>query len=121
MLKSFFIFIILAAVLSVCQAEDPYTWDFGQVKPGEVVTHDFIFKNETGKELKIKDTNTSCGCTVSAVEKKTLLPGESTKISVKFNSQGYSGAVQQFIYVNTDNLDNPVIRFIIKANVANNK
>jgi len=117
-LKSFFIFIILAVFLSICQAEDPYAWDFGQVKQGEIAAHDFIFKNETGEELKIKDTNTSCGCAVSAVEKKTLLPGESTKISVKFNSKGYSGAVQQFIYVNTDNLDNPVIRFIIKASVV---
>jgi uncharacterized cupredoxin-like copper-binding protein len=93
------------------------TFDFGKVKEGEVLKHEFILKNETSKILNIKDVNTSCGCTVSEVEKKNLSPGESTVIKVKFNTQGYSGLTQQYIYIHTDNLDNPVIRYIIKAEV----
>lgn len=96
---------------------DPYSWDFGQVKEGEVLAHDFILKNESKQVLNIKDTSTSCGCTVLAMKKKTLLPGEETAIEVKFNTKGYLGFVQQFVYVNTDSIDNPVIRFVIKANV----
>jgi len=46
------------------------------------------------------------------------LPGESTPVEIKFNSKGYSGDIQQFTYVNTDDIDNPVIRFIIKAHVV---
>lgn len=99
------------------KAVDEYTWDFGDVKKGDVLKHNFVFKNDTGKPLNIKDVNTSCGCTVSNVEKKALLAGESTNIEVKFNSAKYSGAVTQFIYLNTDNLDNPVVKYIIKANV----
>jgi hypothetical protein len=96
---------------------DPYAWDFGRVKEGEILQHDFIFKNESNNILNIKDVNTSCGCTVSSIKKKTLLPGESTFIEVKFNTKGYSGPTQQFIYVATDSLDNPILRFIIKAEV----
>ena len=97
------------------EKSDPYSWDFGQVKEGEVLKHNFVLKNESKKILNIKDVNTSCGCTVSKVEKKTLLPGESTLIEVEFNTKGYSGSTQQFVYVHTDNIDNPVIRYIIKA------
>jgi len=100
---------------------DPYSWDFGQAKEGEVLKHVFVLKNESEKTLTIKDVNTSCGCTASKVEKKILLPGESTEIEVQFNSKGYSGPVQQYIYVHTDSLDKPIIRFIIKAEVIKSK
>jgi len=99
------------------EAADPFTWDFGQVKEAEVLKHEFILKNDSTKPLNIKEVNTSCGCTVSEVKKKNLEPGESTLIEVKFDSTGYSGSVQQYIYVNTDSIENPVIRFTIKADV----
>jgi len=96
---------------------DPYSWDFGRVKEGVILEHSFVLKNESKVTLNIKDINTSCGCTVSKVQKKVLLPGEATLIEVNFNTKGYSAKVQQFINVHTDNLDNPILRFIIKAQV----
>jgi len=95
----------------------PCLWDFGQIKQGEIVAHDFTLNNDSEKVLNIKNTNTSCGCTVSEVSKKVLSPGESTKISVKFNSKKYNGPVQQFVYVNTDKELDPIIRLTIKADV----
>ncbi len=92
--------------------------DFGQVRQGRVSKHNFLLKNETAKILNIRDVNTSCGCTVSKIKKKKLLPGESTFIEVKLNTKGYSGEIQQFVYLHTDNLDNPILRFIIKAEVV---
>lgn len=97
---------------------DPYTWDFGDVKPEDILQHTFILTNEFNVVLNIKQVNTSCGCTASEVKKKQLQPGESTDIDVTFKAKGYKGAVQQYVYVNTDSLDNPVIRYIIKANVV---
>ncbi len=100
------------------QKPDPFTWDFGQVTQGEVAKHEFSLKNETSKVLNIKDVTTTCGCTGSEVKKKTLSPGEATVLEVKFNSKGYMGDVQRQIFVNTDNLDNPVLKFTIKAHVV---
>jgi len=97
--------------------DDPYLWDFGKIKAGEVAKHDFVFKNSGTKALTIKNVQTSCGCTGSKAEKNILTPGESTLIEVKFNSAKYSGPVQQFIYVNTDDVDNQIVRYIIKAEV----
>jgi hypothetical protein len=99
------------------ESADIYTWDFGAVEEGEVLTHAFILQNESAKTLTIKDVTTSCGCTASEVKKKILASRETTSIGVKFNSQGYSGPVKQFVYINTDDLDNPLIRYIIKADV----
>jgi hypothetical protein len=100
------------------EASDSNTWDFGLVKEGQVLKHDFIFKNDSGKTVTIKNIDTSCGCTSSEVKKKTLLPGESTLIEVKFDTKGYAGGTKQHIYVYTDNIDNQIIRYIIKANVV---
>jgi hypothetical protein len=101
-------------------SKDPtgFSWDFGVVKQGQVLQHDFIIKNESTRELNIKEVNTSCGCTVSKVKDKTLKPQESTVIEVKFNSKGYSGKVKQYVFVRTDSLDNPVLRYIISAEIV---
>jgi len=103
------------------QEADPYSWDFGRVKEGEALKHTFILKNESHKTMAINDVNTSCGCTASKVEKKILLPGQSATLEVQFNSKGYSGPVQQYVYVHTDSLDKPIIKFIIKADVIKTK
>jgi uncharacterized cupredoxin-like copper-binding protein len=99
-------------------SQDKYTWDFGYVRQGQILKHDFILKNDSNKPLVIKSVNTSCGCTASKAKKEKLSPGETTDIEVSFKSKGYSGEVTQYIYVYTDNLDNQIIRFIIKANVV---
>jgi hypothetical protein len=93
-------------------------WDFGQAQEGEVLKHTFVLKNRSDKTLNIGEVHTSCGCTVSKVGKNSLAPQEETSIEVAFKTKGYSGAVQQFIYVNTDDPQNSVIRFIIKAEVV---
>ena len=120
-----FLFFPLTGCFSQLQKDTPnkepvpdnFSWNFGKVKEGQRLEHDFLLKNETDKTLNIKDINTSCGGTASNIEKKTILPQESVKIEVQFNSKGYLGPVKQFVYVNTDNLDNPVVRFIIEAQV----
>jgi len=96
---------------------DPNEWDSGKIKQGEILKHDFIFKNETKGVLNITGVNTSCGCTASQSDKKSLKPGEAATISVSFNSHGYLGEVKQFIYVNTDSAVMPIVKFTIKARV----
>jgi hypothetical protein len=98
--------------------EDPRAWDFGSARAGEVLEHEFVLTNNSGQDLVIKDTTTSCGCTASGIKKKHLKPGESTTVSVKFDTKGYSGDSKQFVYVNTDNIDEPVIRFTVRAHIS---
>ena len=117
--KGVILFLLGFFILQFAYAENekvnPHEWDFGQVKQGAILKHDFVLKNETNNVLGINNVHTSCGCTVSQSEKKSLLPQESTTIKVTFNSHGYLGSVTQFVYVHTDNTDLAIIKFTIKA------
>lgn len=110
-------FFIVQFACAEKEVVDPNAWDFGKAKTGEVLKHNFLFKNETKGVLNITGINTSCGCTASQADKRSLKPGESAAINVSFNSREYLGPVQQFVYVNTDNADLGAVRFIIKAEV----
>jgi len=99
----------------VKEVPDPYVWDFGSINKDEIVKHDFEIKNNLDKILTIKDISTSCGCTASSAKKKNLAPGESTQITVEFNSKGYQGQTAQFVYVNTNDPANPILKYTIKV------
>ncbi len=79
-------------------------FNFGKVKAGEQVMHEYTFKN-TGKEpLVISNAKGSCGCTVPEWPKEPIAPGGSGKIKVAFDSKGKSGpqTKQVTITANTD-------------------
>jgi hypothetical protein len=66
-------------------------FNFGTIKQGDIVTHEFKFKN-TGKEpLVISEAHGSCGCTVPEYPKEPIKPNGSGVIKVTFNSAGKMG------------------------------
>lgn len=99
-------------------AQEEDTWDFGSVKEGEVLQYEFSIDNKSAsRSLKILAVNTSCGCTASQAKSNILAPGESTTLSVRFETKGYAGPVKQYVYVHTDDPEENIRRFTIKANV----
>ncbi len=99
-------------------AENALTWNFGTVKEGSLAMHDFEFRNDGATTLTIKDVFASCGCTTPKAAKKVLAPGESTTISVTFDSRGFSGPVEKFVYISTDRAAGDVTKLTIKASVT---
>jgi hypothetical protein len=97
------------------ERDNSFEWDFGTEPAGKKMRHDFVFRNTSGKLINIQDVTSSCGCAVSEVKNKTVPPGGETIISVEFDSTGYSGHIQQFVYVSTDDADNPILRYTIKV------
>jgi len=73
-------------------------WDFGKVRQGEIVSHEFIFRNEGTAPLRIGRVTTSCGCTAALVTEKEIPPGKEGRLKVTFDSHGYSGKVIKYIY-----------------------
>ncbi len=63
------------------------TYDFGKVKSGTKITHEYKFKNNGKRDLIIRNTRASCGCT-AVQTKKIIKPGESSSIKVVFNTTG---------------------------------
>ena len=106
-------------VLNPKEEDTLYLWDFGEVSAAAVLKHTFILRNNSPfKALNIKDITVSCGCLLAQVEKKIISSGGAVELQVKFDPKGYSGTVQQFVYVSTDNPDNPILKFTIKAKVV---
>lgn len=61
-------------------------FNFGTINEGEIVDHNFKFTNTGNAPLIINRASASCGCTVPSPPKDPILPGQSSEIHVRFNS-----------------------------------
>lgn len=95
-------------------------YDFGTINEGEIVKTDFVFTNTGKSPLNIRETQANCGCTVSNPEKETLAPGESSKITVTFNSKGRRGRQQKMVTIFSNDPKAPTQRITIKGRVSSN-
>jgi len=64
------------------------THEFGTVLEGTQVDHIFKFTNTGKVPLLISEAKATCGCTVPEYPKEAIAPGESSQVSVKFNTAG---------------------------------
>lgn len=64
------------------------SYDFGEVKEGEIVVKTFKFANEGKVPLLISDARSTCGCTVPNWPKNPIEPGGSGAIKVEFKTEG---------------------------------
>ena len=78
------------------------TFNFGTIKQGEVIEHDFTFKNDGKETLEIRKVRTTCGCTASSPSSKSIAPGGEEKFHVTFNSRAKKGKQLQTITVITN-------------------
>lgn len=83
--------------------EDRY--NFGNIKKGDKVTHNFEFTNTGKTPLIIKDAQGTCGCTIPTYSKEPILPGKSGVIEVNFDSSNFEGVKNKSVklVVNTVN------------------
>ena len=73
--------------------------DFGKVKQGDVLSHEFLFKNEGNATLVIERVETTCGCTAALVSDQKVPPGKEGRIKTTFDTRGYGGRMTRYIYV----------------------
>lgn len=123
-MRKLFILLIVCSSISVAQLLNPKLvlqqneYDFGDIIKGEKVTHVFVLSNSGGGLLKISSVRPSCGCTAAMPEKNELGPGESTNLTVTFNSSGRNGKQKKLIRIETNDPDNPQQIITIKGNVV---
>lgn len=78
------------------------SYDFGEVKEGEKVEHEFTFTNTGNEPLIISKVHASCGCTTPEYSKNPIAPGEVGKVKVVFNSDGQMGKQHKVITVTSN-------------------
>jgi Protein of unknown function (DUF1573) len=75
------------------------TYDFGQIKQGEKVKHEFYFTNTGPNLLVIENVKPTCGCTAVDWTKDPVPPGGRGRIEAQFNSAGKMGAQLKHVTV----------------------
>ena len=83
------------------------SYDFGEIKQGDVVSHVFEFKNNGTAPLILSDVKTTCGCTAPEWTKEPVLPGKKGSVKVTFNSSGKTGRTNKTIQVFSNATNSP--------------
>jgi hypothetical protein len=81
-------------------------YNFGKIKQGTPVTHDFQFTNLSGDLVIIETATASCGCTTPKWPQAPVAKGGSEKITAGFNA-ATAGPFSKEIYVRVKGADVP--------------
>lgn len=84
-------------------------FNFGSIKQGESVTHEFTFVNNGKEDLIITNAQGSCGCTVPLYPKEPVAKGGKGTIKVTFNSAGKMGLQDKTVTITSNAKNSPVI------------
>lgn len=107
------LFIVLLAVSIIAQPKIEFSeenYDFGNINQGDVVSHEYVIKNEGTENLILENIKATCGCTAAQPDKRELNPGESTKLKVTFDSAGRKGIQKKYVYVFSNDTERPQVR-----------
>jgi hypothetical protein len=84
-------------------------FNFGTIKQGEAVTHEFEFTNTGSEPVIITSAAGSCGCTVPVWPKEPIAKGQKSTIKVTFNSAGKMGMQDKTVTINSNAKQNPFV------------
>ncbi len=115
-----FLLIIVLAFSLTCKAQTATTetapvitfvktvHDYGTIKKGSDGSYDFVFTN-TGKEpLMLSKPRSNCGCTVPDWPKEPIMPGQSNKIKVTYNT-ALVGPINKQVTIISNAINSPVV------------
>ena len=91
-------------------------FDFGKIKQGTPVTHEFKFTNSGKVPMIITNVAASCGCTTPDWSKEPIAPGQKGFIKATYNAASV-GAFNKAVTV-TANIPNGTVQLFIKGEVA---
>jgi len=94
-------------------------FDFGKIKQGAPVTHDFEFKNVSKQPVVIESATASCGCTTPSWPKTPITKNKTNKITAGFNAAA-AGPFDKTIYVKVSGVEQP-LELKIKGEVLNSE
>ena len=110
----------LAAVLvsttlfaqAAVKKEDPIkfketSYNFGKIKQGTPVTHEFVFENVSDKPVIIESATASCGCTTPVKPEPPIAQGKSDKIVAGFNAAA-AGVFNKSIFIKVAGAETPI-------------
>lgn len=80
--------------------------NFGKIKQGVPVTHDFEFLNIGNEPIIIETATASCGCTTPTWPQQPVMKTKADKIKAGFNAAA-PGAFEKTVFVKIKGIDVP--------------
>ena len=96
-----------------------YSYDFGNVKPGESVSHIFSLKNESSDTLCVREVISSCECTAGTVVPTIIPPGSPYRVELSFRDTIPDNFLRS-VMVYFENQTSPTLRFEVTGQVITN-
>lgn len=92
-------------------------WNFGVLGWHQKITHKFVIENHGDVTLIIKGVREFCCCTSAFLDKNEIAPGDTGVIEVTFKSGYREGKVKKFVWIESNDPDEPLIKLVIKGEV----
>lgn len=89
--------------------------DFGTLNKGQDAFFDFVFTNSGKEPLILSKPRSSCGCTVPEWPQEPIMPGQSNKIRITYNTNIVGPFNKQVTVIS--NANNSPIVLQVKGNV----
>ena len=93
------------------------SYNFGQTKSNDKITHEFKFTNKGNRDLIIRKIRSTCGCTTVAPDKTVIKPGESSSFKAIFTPGSRTGMQSKSIYVISNDPKHSNVRLSIRGEI----
>jgi hypothetical protein len=120
-----FVLVLGAAIAMIAQSEvvtgpaislDKEVHDYGTIQKGGDGACEFLVTNTGTEPLIISKCKGSCGCTVPKCDKNPILPGEKSKITVKYDTKRV-GPINKSVTITSNATNEPTKVVRIKGKV----
>jgi Protein of unknown function (DUF1573) len=92
-------------------------YDFGTVEQGASVQHVFALKNTSRVPVQLRGTTSSCGCTTSDVDERTIRPGRLASVGVTLDTTKLSGKTTKTVIIHTSDPRTPALLLALTGTV----
>jgi hypothetical protein len=113
-LQSVIVVLIAFAALSFRTATGPSLHfdetkhNFGFIRKGEIVTHEYTFTNNGDAPVVISECEVACECTKVEFPKEPIMPKAAGKIKVTFDSKSAMDRQERTVIVKSNAVNSPV-------------
>ncbi len=95
--------------------------DLGTVETDSKATYTFLLYNLGGKHLRIRDVETTCGCTVAHISRRVIAPGSFARLEAALDTSIKMGPTRKMITVKSNDPQRPELKLFLDAVVVNSR
>lgn len=96
---------------------EPSAIDLGAMRQMESRSVKVKVSNAGAGLLVIEDVRADCGCTVPELKVKALKPGETTEMTINFDSKQFNGQVHKLVKITSNDPDRRLVELPITADI----